>query len=1044
MAIKLYNRATREPIEFQNGGEAKDAILSGSADFNPDEEVLLKDGQGAISRAQGRDALSYIISPDSEYSLASDEDVRLSQREARFGTPVQQGLSAVEALASGATGGFGRALIKTGIGLATPFDKKNELAKQYGQAAKEREEENPALAVTGEIGGLIIDPLGVGKVINKATSRLGKAAAGSAGMVAESGLSPSIVRKALGGKVGNKAIQRAVEFGSEGALYGATFEAGRQGLDDLPWSGEAILSEAGKGLALGAGMGTVAGVAEVGASKVVKTIKSETKKYLDKITGAQGDAKGDIFVPTNAKTLKRKVDPTTGIDKPSIRATEDAAGNIVYVDDVKEVPIKLDANANGLNFTDDVSVNELGEKVGVRELGAKTKLLKRESESTSDFIARQVNDQIIEDQLSSISPYMDELTESRYSKTNVEKKRVKSLDNPTPSDIEKYNRAMDEQERIFASINKDYDYNVSKRKEVFENDLRKVKKELAEYDYIVNYGNNGKKTVDIFNEDVINKNLIAKSLGKGIEPISYEAGKMAKQFRVTPSKMQKMGNKRLNEVSEFIFDQYPQKGNFVKNATTSTDHILENINDIKNSAIAGINDSIEQALNTPSLAVRMTSEDIATKVEQILKEKFTDQVSGMPMAGLEGIYKQVADLAKQYRNNGFTGVDKLGFKIYKPLDVREIRNIRLKLDEIANYERKAMSPLEGVARELRSFVEDEVVGKIEGINIDLGKSYRLAKKNYGLAVDAEKLINAATQKAAKDQKFSLFYSGIGASLGAGVGGPAGAIVGGLAGGAINNMIKEYSGSLAALMARDLGANATRYESMITSAANSFFKPANVAYKTYLRAPNKDDAETAKKDHTRLMLELQDREGNISKFMDDNELLFERYPETGTKMVETIVRARDFLLTKIPKNPYAGNPWKEETWMPAPSEINKYMRYREAVNKPSIIMDQIKNSYITSEAAEVLTEVYPETKQALLQKFIDGAGKAKYIPINKRIEIYKIFGIQLDSFMTGRDFAELQAESNGQANQTANPTMPNAGNAMKIKEKDLTLGNTTAQ
>ena len=122
-----------------------------------------------------------------------------------------------------------------------------------------------------------------------------------------------------------------------------------------------------------------------------------------------------------------------------------------------------------------------------------------------------------------------------------------------------------------------------------------------------------------------------------------------------------------------------------------------------------------------------------------------------------------------------------------------------------------------------------------------------------------------------------------------------------------------------------------------------------------------------------------------------------------------------------------------------------MRYREAVSKPSIILSQLKNGYITPEASEVLTQVFPETKNKLMEEFINEASKKDSIPVEKRVEIYKIFGIKMDNFMDGPAFVELQSESNTQAQETANGgPIQNPNNIYKgnLDKKENTLGNST--
>jgi hypothetical protein len=1049
MPITLFDVQSQQPIEFESGSQAKDAILSGQANFDPNQEVYLKDSEGNISKAMGKDAPSFIISPGSNYSIASDEDIFLKNREARYGTPLQQGVSAVEGAINSAGLGLGNALTKVVVGLATPFDKKNKIADEYGKTVAQRSAENESANMAGEVAGLLVDPLGAGALVSKGTKTLGKGVAKATGagamLAAEKSLAPKIVAKVLNAPIVQKMTERGAEFGAEGAIYGSGFEAGRQLVDGNPINSDSIIDEGKSGALFGLATGPLFGATEHAAAKSLKFAKEQTKKYVDKLTGATGEAKGEIFHSIAPTALEKEINPKHGRNQKSIKLTEEADGTLTYKDQRKSGVLDFPENAIGLDLTDPKSVEALGEKVGIKNLEDKVKYLKSADEPLAEFIAREKNAQILENEVRGVRPYMETADMEAYDRIRQVREGFKNLAEVTPDDIEIFKRAVQQEEKLFNKYNPEYASIPGELKgKLYKKDLDQVKRALSEFDYIKDLGTEGKKEVFLYNEGILPRNITVKNLGKGIKNIDFEAGQMAKQYRMTPAKMQKMGNARLNEVADFIFDQYPKQGSILKKATTSIDHIAEQINEVKNRAINDLNDTIEQALNTGGARQVLTSEDIARYVDETLLKKYTDPVSGNPLAGMEKAYQQVQDFADGYRNNGFVMDGRYGIKKYKPLDVKEIRKLRIDLDGVANFGKKEGSILEEEARKLRSWVEDEVVSRVGAIDKDLLEKYKKAKKDYGLSVDAEKIVNGAALKASKDSKFSLFYSGMGAGAGGAIAGAPGAIAGGLLGGAANNIMKEYSGNLAVFMGRDLAKNAQKYQNSISSAAKAFFKPVEPAYRTYVRMKKDNEADIAKKDLDRLTIELGDREKFIEDFMDKNEFLFEQYPETGERLIQTAIKARDFLITKAPVNPYIGNPWKENSWTPSPYEVDKYMRYREAVNKPSLILNQIKNSYVTPEAVEVLNDVYPETKQALLSQFLEQASKAKFIPVAKRVEIYKIFGIELDSFMSGDSFMELQGASNQQALQSEEGGGFKPQNAMKTEGAELTLGQKTAQ
>lgn len=1071
MPITLFDTSSQEPIIYDSGTDAKDAILSGQANFDPNQEVYLKDGSGAIVKSRGKDAVGYIADPNGDYSLATDEDVYKQNRKAKFGSTSQQVITGAEGLVNSAALGFGNALTKTAIDLFTP--KGSDYAKKYGEAVQERSAENPGASLTGEVAGIFTDPLDAGAALAKGAEKVAAKTVATGTKIATK-VAP-IAEKIITSPVVQKSAQRAVQFGAEGGAYGASFETGRELTDDKPINGDAILASAKENAILGGAIGLGFGATEAAGAAALKQTKVLTKKYLDKITGAKAEQAGEVFADTPTVSLKKEVPEFLGRKQRAVKLEEAGENGLKYADDRREGIVDLKPDAKGIDLTNPADVKKMGDEFGVDDLDFKLKHMKPADEPLHEFMARQKIDQKIQDAVRRDYPYMSEADQGLADRIQQTKDRVKNLQNVTPEDIQIMDAALNAETKLFKKYNEpsvkvpepemngfDHagkpvwkepdtsfadnlkaEYNKARIENV-EDALRRAESKLSEYDYIKSVGPDGKPGTYVFNESILPENITVKKLAKGVKPLDFEAGQMSKQYRMTPRQMIKMGNERLNEVAQFILDRYPTEGSMLKRVTTSADHIYEEIHTVKNRAIDDINEAVEQALNLGSTRNRMTSQDIAKYVEHEILPRFTDAKTGNPIAGLDKEFNQIRDFAEGYKNNGFVS-DKYGKKNYVPLDVKELREIRIKLDKVAKYNSEQANALQDAARELRTYIEDEVVSRVKNVDPNLVEKYNKAKKNYGLSMDAGKIVDAAAKKAAKESNFSLFYSGVGAGVGASMGGVPGAIIGGLVGGAARQTLREFSGAISVFLSRNLGKNIESYEKLIESTAKAFFKPIEKSARGYMILPKDSDDQIAKKDYLRLVSEIENKQSYMEKFVDDNSDLFAAFPQTSEKILNTTLRAREFLLTKLPKNPYQGNPWKEESWKPSPLEINKYMRYREAVSNPGTILRQIRDGYVTPEAIEVLDQVFPDTKLALTEQFIQNAGKAKTLPVEKRVELFKIFGIQLDSFMSGESFKQLQMDSNGQANETA--LQNNGGNykpqnGFKLKERDSTLGNST--
>ena len=113
------------------------------------------------------------------------------------------------------------------------------------------------------------------------------------------------------------------------------------------------------------------------------------------------------------------------------------------------------------------------------------------------------------------------------------------------------------------------------------------------------------------------------------------------------------------------------------------------------------------------------------------------------------------------------------------MSIDEIRNLRIDLDKKARYDKDTLTVIQDAVRDMRTYLEDQVMSRVGENGAALKEKYNIAKRTYGLASDAEKIVGAAARKAAKGTKFSFFYSGVGAGVGAGVAGAPGAIIGGL-------------------------------------------------------------------------------------------------------------------------------------------------------------------------------------------------------------------------------------------------------------------------
>lgn len=92
------------------------------------------------------------------------------------------------------------------------------------------------------------------------------------------------------------------------------------------------------------------------------------------------------------------------------------------------------------------------------------------------------------------------------------------------------------------------------------------------------------------------------------------------------------------------------------------------------------------------------------------------------------------------------------------------------------------------------------------------------------------------------------------------------------------------------------------------------------------------------------------------------------PNTSGSMATTLLRGAQFLDSKAPKSPFAGMPISvAPPWEPSAADLDKFNRYKEAVETPAKVLKNMANGYIAPEQVEALQAVYPRMYADLQQR-----------------------------------------------------------------------------
>jgi len=92
------------------------------------------------------------------------------------------------------------------------------------------------------------------------------------------------------------------------------------------------------------------------------------------------------------------------------------------------------------------------------------------------------------------------------------------------------------------------------------------------------------------------------------------------------------------------------------------------------------------------------------------------------------------------------------------------------------------------------------------------------------------------------------------------------------------------------------------------------------------------------------------------------------PNTVGQTAASIVKAAQYLDSKAPKNPYEGMPPSiAPAWQPSAADLDKFNRYKEAVENPAKVLKNLAQGYQSPEQIEALKAVWPSMYADLQQK-----------------------------------------------------------------------------
>lgn len=120
--------------------------------------------------------------------------------------------------------------------------------------------------------------------------------------------------------------------------------------------------------------------------------------------------------------------------------------------------------------------------------------------------------------------------------------------------------------------------------------------------------------------------------------------------------------------------------------------------------------------------------------------------------------------------------------------------------------------------------------------------------------------------------------------------------------------------------------------------------------------------------------------------------------TQSAMAAQLVKSAQFLQTKIPENPFAGETLygANDYWEPSDFELSQFERYSDAVENPVAVLDRIADGTVMPEEMETLKAVHPKIYGRLQEQLTAAIMEPNVkIPYEQRLMLATFFDVPAD-------------------------------------------------
>lgn len=230
--------------------------------------------------------------------------------------------------------------------------------------------------------------------------------------------------------------------------------------------------------------------------------------------------------------------------------------------------------------------------------------------------------------------------------------------------------------------------------------------------------------------------------------------------------------------------------------------------------------------------------------------------------------------------------------------------------------------------------------------------------------------------------------------------------------------------------------ANKQKNKIASSINGFFKASELGVTIgALKMLSDKDMDKARESYETVQTDPQ---AFIEKYTQNNKQLMGAAPNTANALQQRIIAGVQFLQSKVP---HKDQDYIGEKIEPSRTELMKFNDYLEAVEKPQVVYEQLKQGYLNPSTLETLRTVYPKTYESIQAEII--AKMPKHLTRAQKIQLQPILGSRVTPAMDYKNLMFLQnkTQQSAQANQQANAQISHvpvsAAKNMKVSGRSQT-------